>query len=101
MVSAQGPRDPVSKSPFLTTGVEAEHVDDGVAVEAEVEVAVAVVTTVVRTVAGEGVAVRMQEQALLSLAGGYVVAGKSRFALPAETVVLWGVRASTVMVRWC
>lgn len=49
---------------------------------------VTVATTVVTTVVGEGVAVRMQEQALLSRDGGYVVAGKSRFPRAAGAIVV-------------
>ncbi|KAL9023779.1 MAG: hypothetical protein Q9180_008111, partial [Flavoplaca navasiana] len=61
-VSSQGPRVPVSKSPFLTIGVEAEQAPAGFTF------AVRVVWTVV----ADGIAVRIQEQALLTLAGGYV-----------------------------
>lgn len=65
-VSAHGAREPLSKSPFLTIGVAAEQaVGEVVAV-----VALTVAMTVVTTVVGDGVAVRMQEQALLSLDGG-------------------------------
>lgn len=50
---------------------------------------VTVATTVVTTVVGEGFAVRMQEQALLSLDAGKVVAERSRLPFAAgETVVL-------------
>ncbi|KAL8775700.1 MAG: hypothetical protein Q9209_000196 [Squamulea sp. 1 TL-2023] len=81
----EGAREPVSKSPFLTTGVTAEQTG-----EAEVvEVATAGATTVVRTVVAGGAAVRMQEHALLSLVGGYVVTAKTaRFAFGVATVVL-------------
>ena len=52
-------------------------------------VGVTVAMTVVTTVVGEGVAVRMQEQALLSLdAGNSVVAGRSRFPLAAGVTVV-------------
>lgn len=64
---SHGARAPVSKSPFLTMGVAAAQLGvDDVAVEAAVMVA----TTVVTTVVAGGDAVRMQEQALLSLDGG-------------------------------
>lgn len=62
-------------------GVATEQVEDFVVVT--------VATMVVVTVVGEGVAVRMQEQALLSLdARKDVVAGRSRFPFVAVTVVL-------------
>ena len=79
-VSDQGARAPVSKSPFLTISVEAEQVPDVVTVAA----------TVVWIVVADGVAVRMQEQALLTLAGGYVGVVNARLAFAAETVVLKG-----------
>ena len=80
-VKVQGARAPVSKSPFLTIGVGTEQVEDFVTVT--------VVKTLVETVVGEGAAVRIQEQALLSLdAGNEVVAGRSRLLLLAVTVVL-------------
>ena len=63
-------------------------------------VTVTVATLVVAMVVGEGAAVRMQEHALLSLDAGYaVVVGRSRFALPAVTLVLLGI--STTEVVWC
>lgn len=80
-VTVQGARAPVSKLPFLTIGVGTEQIEGFVTVT--------VVATVVETVVGDGAAVRMQEHALLSLdAGNEVVAGRSRFALPAVTVAL-------------
>lgn len=64
-------------------GVATEHAED--------LVTVTVATLVVATVVGEGAAVRIQEHALLSLeAGNAVVAERSRFLLPAVTVVLRG-----------
>lgn len=67
-------------------GVEAAQL--GV-VDVNVEVAVIVATTVVTTVVAGGDAVKMQEQALLSLEGGYVPVAKSRLTLAAVgTVVL-------------
>ena len=62
-MTVHGESFPPSKPPFFTMGVETEQVP-GVAV------AVTVATTVVTTVVGAGVAVRMQEQALLSLVAG-------------------------------
>lgn len=96
-VSAHGAREPLSKPPFLTIGVATEHpVGEVVAV-----VAVTVATTVVTMVVGERVAVRMQEQALLSLDGGYVVTGRSRLPLAAGvTVVLGLVRTEKDIVAW-
>ena len=52
------------------------------------DVALTVEVTVVTTVVAVGVAVRMQEQALLSLDAGYVVMGMSRLALPAGVTVV-------------
>ena len=77
-MSVQGARAPVSKLPFFTIGVAAAGQLFAVTVE----------TTVVTTVVGVGVAVRMQEQALLSLDAGYVVMGISRLALPAGVTVV-------------
>lgn len=57
-----------------------------------VEAAVMVATIVVTTVVAGGDAVRMQEQALLSLDGGYVPVAKSRWTL---------VAAGTVVLRRC
>lgn len=66
----------------MTIGVGTEQVDDFIVVT--------VATVVVTTVVGEGVAVRMQEQALLSLHAGYddVIAGRSRFSFAGVSVVL-------------
>lgn len=63
----------------------------GVATEQAVgdDFAVTVAPTVVTTVVGEGVAVRMQEQALLSLdIGNCVVADRSRLPLAAGVAVV-------------
>ena len=79
-MSVQGARAPVSKSPFFTIGVAAAG--------QLLDVAVTVATTVVTTVVAGGVAVRMQEQALLSLDAGYVVMGTLRLALPAGVTVV-------------
>ena len=76
---------PFSKLPFFTIGVGT--------VQLPPPTVVVVVTVVVYTVVGLGVAVKMQEQALLRREAGYcVVAGKSRLSsrprLAAATVAL-------------
>lgn len=81
----QGSSVQVSKSPFLTMGSASVQLG-GVTGLVVVWV---IVFVDVYTVVGVGVAVRMQEQALLSREGGKaVVAGKSRLAGAAAVTVL-------------
>lgn len=81
MVRDQGARDPLSNPPFSTIGVAIEQVDG-------IVVGSITVVVIVATVLGNGVAVRIHEQALLSLEGANVPVAKSRLTLAEAAVVL-------------